>query len=79
MRPSRKHYGKYLVFALTVTTGLLVSMVGVARYFSPNEYYVKRGNQLQWDSQWISLEDPYNEGDLPAGTATSSTATYRAE
>ena len=79
MRPSRKHYGKYLVFALTVTTGLLVSMVGVARYFTPNEYYVKRGNQLQWDSQWISLEDPYNEGDLPAGTATSSNETYRAE
>lgn len=79
MRPSRKHYGKYLVFALTVTTGLLVSMVGVARYFTPNEYYVKRGNQLQWDSQWISLEDPYNKGDLPAGTATSSNETYRAE
>ena len=79
MRPSGKKYGKYAVLALTVTTGLLLSMVSVARYFTPDEYHVTRGSQLQWNSQLISLKEPSVEDELPAGTDTSSNESYRAE
>lgn len=82
MRPSGKKgkkYGKYFAGILTVTAALLLSVVGVARYFTPDAYQVKRGSSLQWNSQAISLSGPHGGAELPAGTAATSNESYQAE
>lgn len=82
MKPSgkkgRKH-GKYALLALTVTTALLLSTVGVARYFTPDEYRITKGNHLAWNSQMFSLSKPHENADLPAGTNAAPKESYQAE
>ena len=82
LRPSGKKgkkYGKWVTAALAAASAFLITALGTAQYFTPDEYRVTRGNSLEWNSQAISLSGTRGEGDLPAGTATASNGKYRAE
>ncbi|WP_050697749.1 SpoIVB peptidase [Anaeromassilibacillus senegalensis] len=69
---------KAAVAAVITAAAVVTTSAGVARYFTPDQYSVTRGNSLEWNSGMVSLRGLQDGGEVCAGTSTAP-ENYRAE